>query len=182
MTSILRSVGALFAIGVALAAWLPSGTRAQEIQAGDEARAGALRVFLDCSGGREVRFDFFGLESLEGGLDLRQPWGGGSVRASASMYLHDTTENRLSLGGGVNVRIFRGLSWNVSGNIARVHDQLYLPLGDIPPEEILVQRDDLLRALDIARLIRLCSEVRESWVSRPFLEWGIQHFCAHGCP
>lgn len=78
--------------------------------------------------------------SLEGTLNLRQPWGGGSVRASASMYLHDTSKNRLSLGGGINFRIFRGLDWNLSGNIARVHDQLYLPLGDIPPEEILVQR------------------------------------------
>jgi hypothetical protein len=39
-----------------------------------------------------------------------------------------------------SLRIVKGLTFNIYGSIALVHDQVSLPLGDISLEELLLQR------------------------------------------
>ena len=76
-------------------------------------------------------------------LSLRQPWGTGFVNGEVIQYLHDLSKNRLELGGRVEVRLFRGFTFNVGGDVSRIRDQLYLPAGEATPEEILVLRRQL---------------------------------------
>jgi hypothetical protein len=80
---------------------------------------------------------------LDASLQVEQPWGQIHVSASAFQYLHDLSKHRLSLGGGVQLRVVRGLNLNVFGNVERTKDQLYLPKGTLTDEEILVQRRQL---------------------------------------
>jgi hypothetical protein len=80
---------------------------------------------------------------LDVAFTQRQPWG--NVRTSVSwwQYWHDLARHRVELFGGTEVRLFRGLSFNVFASFARVKDQLYLPKEDLSPEEILLQRRQL---------------------------------------
>ncbi|MEO5895829.1 MAG: hypothetical protein ABIS06_09030 [Vicinamibacterales bacterium] len=41
-------------------------------------------------------------------------------------YVHDPGRHRVELDGGLDVRLFEGLSLNLGGSISRIRDQLYL--------------------------------------------------------
>jgi hypothetical protein len=81
--------------------------------------------------------------SIEAGLNLRQPWGTSEVSTKFSHYFHDPSKHRLDVFGDVEVRLFKGFVLNGYGSYARIHDQLFLPKGDIPPEEVLTFRRQL---------------------------------------
>jgi hypothetical protein len=87
----------------------------------------------------EVRFD----QSLRATFDVRQPWGSINTSAEAAHFFHDFERNRLEIGGSVNLRLVKGLQFRIGGNAARVRDQLYLPAGDLPIEEILLRQRQL---------------------------------------
>jgi hypothetical protein len=72
-------------------------------------------------------------------LDQRQPWGSLRAGLSFSQYLHDTSKYRLEGEGQVNLRVTRGLSLNLSGELSRIHDQLSLPLRQATDEEVLLR-------------------------------------------
>ena len=80
---------------------------------------------------------------LVASLSLRQPWGTAFIDGVLSQYLHDLSKNRLELDGRVEVRLFRGFTFNVGGGVSRVRDQLYLPAGEATPEEVLLLRRQL---------------------------------------
>jgi hypothetical protein len=69
----------------------------------------------------------------------RTTWGNANIGASASNYLSDFKQNRLSINGGMNIRIFKGLSFNYSASYARVRDQITLPRDGASDEEILLR-------------------------------------------
>jgi hypothetical protein len=75
---------------------------------------------------------------------FKQPWGSWYSSFEARQYLTDLSKNRLILWNSLNVRVFKGFSVRFSGDIERVHDQIYLPQGGATPEEILVRRSQLL--------------------------------------
>jgi len=55
-----------------------------------------------------------------------------------------TTESAsVNVFGGVNLRIFRGLSFNVFGEFNRIKDQIYLPKTDFTDQDILLQQVQL---------------------------------------
>lgn len=82
--------------------------------------------------------------SLRWSLGFRQPWGNTNFNAAAETFLHDPkTFYRLSAGGRLSVRIFRGLDWNLDGNISKIRDQIYLSSEELTYEEILLQRRQL---------------------------------------
>ncbi len=76
-------------------------------------------------------------------ISLRQPWGTWSGSLQYSQYLTKPDKYRLSAYTGANVRLFKGLSFNVFADFARTHDQIYLPKGSATPEEILVRQRQL---------------------------------------
>ena len=82
-------------------------------------------------------------QSLEVSAGFRQPWGEIDASIEWSNYMHDFARHRIDLFGGVEVRLFRGFSLDVRGSVARIKDQIYVPLEDVPPEEIFLRRRQL---------------------------------------
>lgn len=82
-------------------------------------------------------------QALVARLVARQPWGSVNVQGEAASFLNNFKQNRLQLGGGVELNLVRGLSLNVDGWYERLRDQLYLPAGEASEEEILLRRRQL---------------------------------------
>lgn len=76
-------------------------------------------------------------------LSLRQPWGTVSGSVDFTQYLSQPSKYRVSSFGSANVRLFKGFSFNVFGQVSRTRDQLNLRRGSASPEEILVRQRQL---------------------------------------
>jgi hypothetical protein len=87
----------------------------------------------------EVRFD----HSLQAAFESRQPWGSARVSGSASTFLDAWTRNRLSASASIEVRVARGLAFDVEARYARVRDQITLRKGDASDEEIFLRLREL---------------------------------------
>ncbi len=87
----------------------------------------------------ETLFD----HELEIDVEYQQPWGSLNIGLEGSQYLHDVSRYRLELGGGIEVRIARGLSLDVYGNVERIQDQLNLQRGDATSEDVFLRRREL---------------------------------------
>ena len=76
-------------------------------------------------------------------LDLtygaRQPWGEANITLSGSQYLDALKYYNAGLSGDVELRVGKGLSLNVGGNLTRVRDQLYLPRGGQSDAEVIAR-------------------------------------------
>ena len=82
--------------------------------------------------------------ALKWALGFRQPWGTASLNAAATAFLHDPTDlYNLTFGGRVSIRIARGLDWNISGEIKKIQDQIYLPAAALSAEDIYLGRIQL---------------------------------------
>jgi hypothetical protein len=87
----------------------------------------------------EQRFD----QTLRASLAVRQPWGEAGGELQASHFLDDPDQHRIEGRAFVRLRLIRGLSLDVSGELARVRDQINLPVGDATQEEILLEIREL---------------------------------------
>jgi hypothetical protein len=72
-----------------------------------------------------------------------QPWGRLEARLVGSTYLDDFSKNRISVFAFGEVRLVRGLNFNMYTSYARIRDQLSLPKADISDEEILLRLKQL---------------------------------------
>jgi hypothetical protein len=79
------------------------------------------------------------IHRLEVGLSAQQPWGSISASVTGFQFLHDLSKHRLSLFGGPRIRLFRGLTFNAFGSIARIRDQLFIAGANLTPEERLLR-------------------------------------------
>lgn len=82
-------------------------------------------------------------QQLSIAYELRQPWGSVNTSLQGFTYLHDLSKNNLQLRTYLYVRLFKGLSLNISGRGAIIHDQLSLPKQDATPEEVLMRQRQL---------------------------------------
>lgn len=78
-------------------------------------------------------------QSLALSYATRAPWGNANVGMSASNYLADFHKNRMSIYGGMSVRIVKGLQFSYNASYSRVRDQITLPKGDATDEEVLLR-------------------------------------------
>jgi hypothetical protein len=76
-------------------------------------------------------------------LNLRQPWGSASASFEMAQYLSQPSKYRLSVEGGMDIRLFKGFSVEFFGEASRRRDQLSLRRGDATNEEILVRQREL---------------------------------------
>lgn len=83
----------------------------------------------------ETRYE----QMLEIRFNQRQPWGSAWFGTSGTQFLHDTDLYRVSLWAGASVRVVRGLSVNVSGNVSWVRDQIFLSAAGATDEEALLR-------------------------------------------
>lgn len=80
---------------------------------------------------------------LDLGVSETQTWGSVSAQLSGNQYLHDTSKYRLNLYASTSLKLVRGLSIDVNGNLAQIHDQIGLPRGDASDSEVLVRQRQL---------------------------------------
>ena len=83
------------------------------------------------------------LHNFKMAYEVRQKWGSIDVSMEASNYLHDFSKNRIELGGHIDIRIVKGLSFNIRGQVARVRDQLSLAQGELSEAEILLRLQEV---------------------------------------
>ncbi len=79
-------------------------------------------------------------ENLGVSAMFQEKWGSISARINGSHYFHNFSLNRLNFRASLNLRLFKGFSWNISGNLSLIHDQISLPLGDASEEDILLSQ------------------------------------------
>ena len=72
-----------------------------------------------------------------------QPWGNAYISLGGHQYFHNLERYSVSIFGGGNLRIFRGLSLNLNGSAAKISDQLYVPLSSGSAADVLLQRRQL---------------------------------------
>ena len=89
-------------------------------------------------------------EALELSFILRQPWGEIENTLEASHYFYDFSKNRLSLESEASINVVKGLSLVMELDTQLIHDQLYLPAGEITREEILLKQKKLATNFEIS--------------------------------
>ena len=74
------------------------------------------------------------------GYDVRQPWGSANATLLASNYLDDFSKNRLEFDMEWNLRVVRGLEFEIGASTSLIHDQLSIPKRGATDEEILLEQ------------------------------------------
>jgi len=82
-------------------------------------------------------------EALSVTLELKEEWGTISTSLEGSHYFHDLNKYHVNLYGEISLRLYKGLSFEVFGGGARIHDQLSLPKAGASLEDILLMRKQL---------------------------------------
>lgn len=83
------------------------------------------------------------VHSLDATFGARQPWGSANVTLSGSQYLDGLKFYNAGIRGNVDVRLGRGLSFEVSGSVSRVRDQLYLSAVGLTPVQVVARQQAL---------------------------------------
>jgi len=83
------------------------------------------------------------IKGFQVALEVRQPWGSSRAAIEAVQHLNDLGRNRLVANGGIDLRIFKGLSLDLDIGLARIRDQINLEAGDASEEEILTRQREL---------------------------------------
>lgn len=89
-------------------------------------------------------------ESVRVSLIMRQPWGEVETRLEGSHFFHDLAKNRLDLESRISINVTRGLAFFTEINAGLIHDQLYLPAGEISREELLLRQRQLETSYEIS--------------------------------
>ena len=82
-------------------------------------------------------------QSLSLDVSYNQKWGQLSGSTSYSHFFHDFTKKRVSFSGYADVRLFKGLSFNVGGFYAIQRDQLNIIKGTVSDQDLLTRRRQL---------------------------------------
>ncbi len=86
---------------------------------------------------------------LQIAYQVQEKWGSINISLEGSNYFHDFKRNRLELEGFINIRIVKGLSFNIRGNVARIRDQLSLVKGEVSEADILLELQELATGYSI---------------------------------
>lgn len=83
------------------------------------------------------------VHSIDATFAAKQPWGSADVTLSGSQYLNGLKYYNAGVSGNVDVRLGRGLSFNIGGQLSRVRDQLFLPSGGLTPTQVVARQQAL---------------------------------------
>ncbi len=82
-------------------------------------------------------------QELNIAFQIQKKWGFVNLSLLASNYLNDFSKNRVELNTSLNLRIFKGLSLQISGGVAHINDQVNLKKGDISEADRLLELREL---------------------------------------
>ncbi|WP_167617570.1 hypothetical protein [Maribellus sediminis] len=88
-------------------------------------------------------------QSLRLDLQVVQTWGEIRAGLNATNYMHDWSKNRITLDTDLSVRIIRGLSVRMGFRVENVHDQIYLPKGEVSLEDVLLNKVQLPSTFEV---------------------------------
>lgn len=88
-------------------------------------------------------------QTLRLDLQLVYTWGEIEAGLNATNLLEDWTKNRVTFDSDLSVRIIRGLSLNFGFRVESIHDQIYLPKGDVSLEDLLLNKVQLPSTFEI---------------------------------
>ena len=77
------------------------------------------------------------------GGSINQEWGNLNAEASFNQYLEDTKLYAVGFFLGANIRIFKGLNFDIFGRYSITRNQVTIPAGDVTLEELLLQQQQL---------------------------------------
>ena len=83
------------------------------------------------------------VHNLSASLEVIEKWGTVNTSMSYSNYLQYWSQNNLSFDAMLELRIAKGLNFNLYGSVSFVHNQRNLPKGDATLEEILTYQREL---------------------------------------
>jgi hypothetical protein len=82
-------------------------------------------------------------QELNIAFQIQERWGSVNLALLGSTYFNDFSKNRLELMTSLNLRIFKGLTLEISGSAAYIHDQINLRKGGISDADRLLQLREL---------------------------------------
>lgn len=82
-------------------------------------------------------------QALNVALAQKEKWGSVQFEVNGYHFLNDLSKSRLTFYSEADVRLIKGLSLNLFGNYEVLHDQIYLPKGDLTREEVLLRQSQL---------------------------------------
>ncbi len=88
-------------------------------------------------------------QSFRINLQIVQTWGEVEAGLNATNYMQDWSKNRITFDTNLSVRIIRGISVNLGFQVENVHDQIYLPKGEVSLEDILLNKVQLPSTFEI---------------------------------
>lgn len=74
----------------------------------------------------------------------RQPWGNASLNFEHHNFLTDASKRSTNINGDFSVRLFKGFSLGGGAGYEWIHDQVYLPRGELDAVDVLLRRRALL--------------------------------------
>jgi hypothetical protein len=102
----------------------------------------SFRMYTDSTIYDEIQENLW-MHQLKVAYQVQEKWGSVNLSLEGSNFFHDFSKNRLELSGYVSVRILKGLSVRIGGEVARINDQLSLVKGEASEAEILLQLQEL---------------------------------------
>jgi hypothetical protein len=82
-------------------------------------------------------------QELNIAFQVQEKWGSINLALLGSTYLSDFSKNRLELISSLNLRIFKGLTLQISGAVAYLNDQINLKKGGVSEADRLLQLREL---------------------------------------
>jgi hypothetical protein len=82
-------------------------------------------------------------QELNIAFQIQERWGSVNLALLGSTYFNDFSKNRLELSTTLNLRIFKGLTLQVSGAVAYINDQINLRKGGVSDADRLLQLREL---------------------------------------
>jgi hypothetical protein len=87
-------------------------------------------------------------QTLQSILEIKEPWGSVGLQLEGESYLHDFSKNNFKIEGGLSMRVFKGLSFNIESEYSLVRDQISLPATGASKDEILLELKRLATSYD----------------------------------
>jgi hypothetical protein len=82
-------------------------------------------------------------QELNIAFQVQEKWGSINLALMGSTYFNDFSKNRLELISSLNLRIFKGLTLQISGGVAYINDQINLKKGGISEADRLLELREL---------------------------------------
>lgn len=76
----------------------------------------------------------------------RQQWGTIYADLEGFHFFHDLSKNHIELNSWISIRLIKGLFFRFGTEVELIRDQLYLPKGEVPLEDLLLERKALQTA------------------------------------